>query len=270
MPLLSPTSQELLNELIRHQRCSQTYIFYGTPASFLAHQAKTFALEWFKFNNTYSKLEMCPDFIEVIPEKSISIDDIRQVQDQVKYGATKGNKRFILIHKAHQLTIQASNGFLKTLEESHSDNCFILLTHQFHSILPTIQSRCQTLFVPDVPLPSIQHQFKNSFPNHPDSTILSDSLRMAIALESNQADPEPLTDFQDFHKLSLYQRFKFMESLSNSPDRISQQCNLWIQQISSNYQNRYQDFLTALLTLVPKLNSPIQKKAHLENLCFHA
>ena len=58
------------------------------------------------------------------------------------------SRLFVIIEKADLLTTQASNAFLKSLEEPLDGVTFILLTHRVKSLLPTILSRCQTYYLP--------------------------------------------------------------------------------------------------------------------------
>ena len=55
----------------------------------------------------------------------------------------QGKRKVYIIDEAHMLTDQASNAFLKTLEEPPAHVMFILCTTEAHRILPTIVSRCQ-------------------------------------------------------------------------------------------------------------------------------
>ncbi len=72
-----------------------------------------------------------------------SVEDIRNLIDQVRYPPQTGKYKIYIIDEVHMLSSQAFNAFLKTLEEPPSYAIFILATTEKHKILPTILSRCQ-------------------------------------------------------------------------------------------------------------------------------
>lgn len=72
-----------------------------------------------------------------------SVDDIRNLIDQVRYPPQNGKYKIYIIDEVHMLSSAAFNAFLKTLEEPPSYAIFILATTEKHKILPTILSRCQ-------------------------------------------------------------------------------------------------------------------------------
>ncbi len=72
-----------------------------------------------------------------------SVDDIRQLIDQVMVPPQIGKYKVFIIDEVHMLSAAAFNAFLKTLEEPPHHAIFILATTEKHKILPTILSRCQ-------------------------------------------------------------------------------------------------------------------------------
>ena len=72
-----------------------------------------------------------------------SVDDIRNLVDQVRFAPQVGNYNIYIIDEVHMLSSAAFNAFLKTLEEPPSHAIFILATTEKHKIIPTILSRCQ-------------------------------------------------------------------------------------------------------------------------------
>lgn len=72
-----------------------------------------------------------------------SVEDIRNLIDQVRYPPQTGNYKIYIIDEVHMLSQAAFNAFLKTLEEPPGYAIFILATTEKHKILPTILSRCQ-------------------------------------------------------------------------------------------------------------------------------
>ncbi|NQW25346.1 MAG: DNA polymerase III subunit gamma/tau [Cryomorphaceae bacterium] len=72
-----------------------------------------------------------------------SVDDIRQLIDQVRFAPQVGQYKVYIIDEVHMLSQAAFNAFLKTLEEPPAHAIFILATTEKHKVLPTILSRCQ-------------------------------------------------------------------------------------------------------------------------------
>ncbi len=85
------------------------------------------------------------DIIELDAASNRGIDEIRDIRDKVNFAAVQGRRKVYIIDEAHMLTDQASNAFLKTLEEPPAHVIFVLCTTEAHKILPTIVSRCQRL-----------------------------------------------------------------------------------------------------------------------------
>lgn len=78
-------------------------------------------------------------------EKSISVDTIRALRDQLALRPFEADRHIALIPRADRMTAQAQNALLKTLEEPAGGNVFFLLTDQPGAMLPTIVSRCRRL-----------------------------------------------------------------------------------------------------------------------------
>lgn len=72
-----------------------------------------------------------------------SVDDIRELVEQIRFAPQAGRYRVYIIDEVHMLSASAFNAFLKTLEEPPAHAIFILATTEKHKILPTILSRCQ-------------------------------------------------------------------------------------------------------------------------------
>jgi DNA polymerase-3 subunit gamma/tau len=72
-----------------------------------------------------------------------SVEDIRNLVDQVRFAPQLGEYKVYIIDEVHMLSTAAFNAFLKTLEEPPKHAKFILATTEKHKIIPTILSRCQ-------------------------------------------------------------------------------------------------------------------------------
>lgn len=90
------------------------------------------------FNNSISL-----NIHELDAASNNSVDDIRELVNQVRFAPQEGKYKIYIIDEVHMLSSSAFNAFLKTLEEPPSYAKFILATTEKHKILPTILSRCQ-------------------------------------------------------------------------------------------------------------------------------
>ncbi|NTW53005.1 MAG: DNA polymerase III subunit gamma/tau [Chlorobiaceae bacterium] len=89
-----------------------------------------------------------------------SVDDIRLLRDNVRYGPQRGRYRVYIIDEVHMLSTAAFNAFLKTLEEPPPHAIFIFATTELHKIPATIASRCQRFNFKRIPIAEIQHQLQ--------------------------------------------------------------------------------------------------------------
>ena len=83
------------------------------------------------------------DVIEIDGASNTSVDDVREIRENVKFTPFKGIYRVYIIDEVHMLSNSAFNALLKTLEEPPSHVVFIFATTEIHKIPATILSRCQ-------------------------------------------------------------------------------------------------------------------------------
>jgi DNA polymerase-3 subunit gamma/tau len=89
-----------------------------------------------------------------------SVEDIRNLIDQVRYPPQYGKFKVYIIDEVHMLSNAAFNAFLKTLEEPPSYAIFILATTEKHKVIPTILSRCQIFDFNRIQISDIARQLK--------------------------------------------------------------------------------------------------------------
>lgn len=83
------------------------------------------------------------DIIEIDAASNRGIDDIRELREGIKYAPNNLKYKVLIIDECHQLSKDAANALLKTLEEPPAHAIFILATTEIHKMIPTIISRCQ-------------------------------------------------------------------------------------------------------------------------------
>jgi DNA polymerase III subunit gamma/tau len=82
------------------------------------------------------------DVVEMDAASNNSVDDIRELRENVALAPMQGGKRVYILDEAHMLSTAAWNAFLKTLEEPPSHVVFVLATTEAHKVPPTIVDRC--------------------------------------------------------------------------------------------------------------------------------
>lgn len=145
-----------LKNAIRHRQLGHAFLFCGprgvgktTCARILA---KTINCEnQTKEGEACDTCQSCKSFnegasmnyFELDAASNNSVDNIRDLVDQVRFVPQSGRYKVYVIDEVHMLSQAAFNAFLKTLEEPPAYAKFILATTEKHKILPTILSRCQ-------------------------------------------------------------------------------------------------------------------------------
>ena len=95
------------------------------------------------------------DLIEIDAASHRGIDEIRELKEGIRFSPTKSKYKVFIVDESHQLTKEAANALLKTLEEPPAHAIFILATTEIHKMIPTIISRCQRFDFRRLTLPEI-------------------------------------------------------------------------------------------------------------------
>jgi len=139
---LSDTAKRILSGAVAKGRVPNAYLFIGTDALSLLNEAVTFARS-LGSRSADLLIVSTSSSSTGAQNKSIKIDEIRQITDFVKYGPAVSSWKVIIMDGAEKMTDEAFNSFLKTLEEPHKNILFILTTVRESFIPRTISSRCQ-------------------------------------------------------------------------------------------------------------------------------
>lgn len=83
------------------------------------------------------------DVVEIDGASNTSVDDVREIRENIKFSPFRGHYRVYIIDEVHMLSNSAFNALLKTLEEPPAHVVFIFATTEIHKIPATILSRCQ-------------------------------------------------------------------------------------------------------------------------------
>ena len=165
-------SQEHVTRTLRNaldrQRIAQAYLFAGPRGSGKTTTARILARA-LNCDRGVSGEPCCEcdnciaiatgrslDVMEIDAASNRGIDDIKELRETVKYAPAQGRFKVYIVDEVHQLSKDAFNAFLKTLEEPPSGVVFVLATTEPHRILATILSRCQRFDFRPIPLAEIR------------------------------------------------------------------------------------------------------------------
>ena len=150
-----------LKNAINNNQVAQSLLFCGprgvgktSCARILANQINGFNNDN-PLNNTNNL-----NIYELDAASNNSVDDIRNLIDQVRYAPQAGKYKVYIIDEVHMLSNTAFNAFLKTLEEPPSYAIFILATTEKNKVIPTILSRCQIYDFNRIEIEDIKNKLK--------------------------------------------------------------------------------------------------------------
>lgn len=145
-----------LKNAIKNDHLAQAFLFCGSRGVGKTSSARILAKTINCFNRSENieacdQCDSCVSFnsgaslnvYELDAASNNSVDDIRNLIDQVRIAPQLGTHKVYIIDEVHMLSTAAFNAFLKTLEEPPKHAIFILATTEKHKIIPTILSRCQ-------------------------------------------------------------------------------------------------------------------------------
>ncbi len=132
----------LLNA-IEHNHLAQALLFCGPRGVGKTTCARILAKQINQDGTQHDDEDFAFNIFELDSASNNSVDDIRNLIDQVRIPPQTGKYKVYIIDEVHMLSSNAFNAFLKTLEEPPKHAIFILATTEKHKIIPTILSRCQ-------------------------------------------------------------------------------------------------------------------------------
>ncbi len=145
-----------LKSAIKNDHLAQAFLFCGSRGVGKTTTARILAKTLNCFNRSENteacdQCDSCQSFntgnslnvYELDAASNNSVEDIRNLIDQVRVAPQLGDYKVYIIDEVHMLSNSAFNAFLKTLEEPPKHAVFILATTEKHKIIPTILSRCQ-------------------------------------------------------------------------------------------------------------------------------
>jgi len=197
---------QTLTNSISAKNISHAYLFSGPRGSGKTTLARLFAkainCEDQSFFEPCNKCSSCleimgaksMDLIEVDAASHRGIDDIRELREGIKFAPIKSKYKVFIIDECHQLSKDAANALLKTLEEPPAHAIFLLATTEARKMIPTITSRCQRFDFRRLRVPEIIKKLE--FISKKENIKFDESALSLIALNSRGSfrDAESLLD----------------------------------------------------------------------------
>jgi DNA polymerase-3 subunit delta' len=161
----------LLKQTIKREKMPHAYLFVGVPGvgktTTALAMAQALNCEEPQEDESCGRCRPCrqllggnfPDFELVEPDgKSIKIEQVRDLERRFAYKPVAGRYRVTVVRPAEAMTEEASNAFLKTLEEPPAGNVLVLNATEPSNLLPTIVSRCRKVAFRRIP-PSLTEEW---------------------------------------------------------------------------------------------------------------
>lgn len=209
----------LLNNY-NHNKLHHAILLHGKKGIGKSGFAKKFALEILQKNaaenftinqnsgGNFIGKQNHPDLflIEKLENKrDIVVDQIRKIADFSNQTSAISYEKFIIIDAADDLNRAASNALLKILEEPHSNNFLILISHNLSRLLPTIKSRCHLIKIPDLSLEDFTKILQKSL-----FKFLAEEIKI-LSIMCDNSPAKAINDGRDM--IEIYQLF--LNSLKN-------------------------------------------------------
>jgi len=134
------------------------------------------------------------DVLEIDGASNNSVDQVRELRDNVRFAPVRGKYKIYIIDEVHMLTSQAFNALLKTLEEPPAHVIFVFATTEPNKVLPTILSRCQRFDLRRIPTQVIARQLESIANQEEVSLSIGAAEAIAIASEGGLRDAESMLD----------------------------------------------------------------------------
>lgn len=148
-----------------------------------------------------------PDVLVLAPDgQSIKVDQIRRLQTEFSRSGYESRKKVFLIQEAEKMNASAANSLLKFLEEPPGDFLAILETEAIGRILPTIQSRCQTLHFQELSKDSLIQKLQ-------DQQISAEKAKLLSFLTNSLGKAVEISEDEWFNEAKdlIYQWFVYLD-----------------------------------------------------------
>ena len=230
----------LFSNVITTNSFSHAYLFHGINQQDLYLTCRDLIKDFLTHHHQIlipadGNLPIHPDIFILDDENSIKIDHIKMIQDKIKFGPYSNLRLFVVVQNIDRCSIQAANAFLKTLEEPIENVIFFLTTTNLNAVLPTIRSRCMSIYTATSSL--------------------------------NQADDDICT-FSHFKSCDSNQRLQLCLELSSDKPRLLQTLHNWLADLTEKSSFKNSRDSTIILNLIETLQFNVNVRLQLESFSF--
>jgi DNA polymerase III subunit gamma/tau len=289
----SKRNKKIIDGVVKNKNIANGYLFSGVSGSFILGAAQYFSMSVNCLNFNEGPCGVCAvclafqkgvfaDYVVVNPGEgqgksdSITVDQIRNIQEIVKYGANTPGRMFVVINNSHKLTKQASNAFLKTLEEPAERVSFILLTRNLMDVMPTIKSRCQSMYYPcatkDEMIAYIKKHYKDNEFNEIVERAVGSKELLGRFLETSKIVGVNYISFKDLLNSSKIDRLIFVEKLAKDKNEAQMLLMIWIDELMQAYGDldwQVINNIELLIENVVQMKYNVNLRLHLESLMLN-
>jgi len=250
------TKKSLINS-VKNDNVSHCYIFEGPKDMGKFDLSLVFAQSLFCKNFISEPCNICGDCIKINSmnhpdlhiinddEKVIKREDIDNLIESIYKKPYESNKKIYIIKNSNDMTPQAANTFLKTLEEPPKDSVIILLTNNINLLLPTIVSRCQAIRFKDINQNEIKlflinkynlDEVKAFITAYYSNGILNKAVNIAIGkddiLEKRKEVIELFDNIIESDSGIIFECENYFEEQKDNIDKILEIMMLWIRDVA--------------------------------------
>ena len=231
--------KNILKNSIINNKIAHAYIFTGPRGTGKTSTAKIFSRTLNCLNSkdgipcgncdNCTNFNLSPDIVEMDAASNNSVDDIREIVENIGVAPTSSKYKIYIIDEVHMLSNQAWNAFLKTLEEPPSNVIFILATTDIQKVPITVLSRCQ------------RFDFQRI-----DRNLIFDNLKKICDTERLKYDDESLMEISYLSDGCMRDALSILDQLSKVSDNIDMNI------IKSNFGTVTKEELDMLYTFIIK------------------
>lgn len=227
-----------LNNILKNNTISHSYMFIGENSIGKMLFAKEFAKGILCTSDNNKPCEKCisckkfegknhPDFFILDEEENtIKNEQIREINKNIIEKPIEGNKKVYIISNSENMTIQAQNSLLKTLEEPPEHATIILITSNENKMLTTIKSRCTKIYFNRLDYNDIKRILREQFniENITDKMLklANGSVERALMVQANEEKYNLIEDvFSNLDKIDEIELLKQKEKMFENKDDIN-------------------------------------------------